>query len=95
MTAPVRQLLDALRDGGDDVPPSPLDETAQRAWARLAREAAGPERVADLVFAAVRDGRFYILTHPAHNALIQQRTEAIVSGRDPANAFALLAADQP
>jgi NAD(P)-dependent dehydrogenase (short-subunit alcohol dehydrogenase family) len=94
MTARVQQLLDAPPDSGDAASPSALDETARRAWARLAREAIGPDRVADLVFEAVGDERFYILTHPVHNVAIQQRTDAILHGDDPANAFALFAAER-
>ncbi|HEX5503202.1 MAG TPA: SDR family NAD(P)-dependent oxidoreductase [Thermomicrobiales bacterium] len=93
MTARIRPLLEPPQHGGDATPGA-LDETARRAWTRLAREGIGPERVADLVFAAIRDEQFYILPHPEHNAIIQQRTDAILRGYDPPNAFALLAAEQ-
>jgi len=39
-----------------------------------------PESVADQVVAAVRDGRFWILTHPEYNGTVARRTAAIVGG---------------
>ena len=43
------------------------------------------EQVADLVFAAVRSGKFYILTHPSWKPLIRQRMQAILDEGDPAD----------
>jgi NAD(P)-dependent dehydrogenase (short-subunit alcohol dehydrogenase family) len=42
-----------------------------------------PAAVAELVFEAVRDGRFYVLTHPEWNVMISNRTDNIVNGQDP------------
>jgi NAD(P)-dependent dehydrogenase (short-subunit alcohol dehydrogenase family) len=42
-----------------------------------------PAEVAELVFEAVRDGRFYVLTHPEWNVMISNRTDNIVNGQDP------------
>ncbi len=42
-----------------------------------------PPDVADRVFEAIRDERFYILTHPDFNDRIRQRMEAILSGDNP------------
>ena len=41
------------------------------------------EQVADRVFEAVRDGRFYILTHAKIKGAIQARMEDILEGRAP------------
>lgn len=95
MTAGIRQLLDTPQDSADAAIPATFDETARHAWGHLAQEGIDPDRAADLVFAAVREERFYVLTHPAHNVAIQQRTAAILHGQDPTNAFALFAAEQP
>ena len=46
-----------------------------------------PEEVADHVFRAIRDEKFYILTHPEANPLIQNRVERILQGRNPFNPF--------
>jgi NAD(P)-dependent dehydrogenase (short-subunit alcohol dehydrogenase family) len=42
-----------------------------------------PAAVAELVFEAVRDRRFYVLTHPDWNVMISNRTDNIVNGQDP------------
>ena len=41
---------------------------------------ASPESVAEQVVTAIRDGRFWILTHPAYNETVARRTAAIVGG---------------
>ena len=33
---------------------------------------------------AIRNERFYILTHPEHNPLLQKKAEALVAGGPPA-----------
>lgn len=42
-----------------------------------------PEEVAAQTFAAIREGRFYILTHPEHNEQIRARVENMLTGRNP------------
>jgi NAD(P)-dependent dehydrogenase (short-subunit alcohol dehydrogenase family) len=42
-----------------------------------------PEVVADQAVRAVRDGRFYVLTHPAMAEAIEARAERILAGRAP------------
>jgi len=49
-----------------------------------------PDEVADCVFQAIADGRFYILTHPEYGPLIQARMEALVHGRNPADLRGLM-----
>ena len=44
--------------------------------------------VAALVFEALREERFYILSHPQALAGVQQRMEDIVQGRNPSDPFA-------
>jgi NAD(P)-dependent dehydrogenase (short-subunit alcohol dehydrogenase family) len=46
-----------------------------------------PSEVAGHVLDAVREERFYILTHPEMTPMIRQRMEDIVEGRNPAPAF--------
>jgi NAD(P)-dependent dehydrogenase (short-subunit alcohol dehydrogenase family) len=46
-----------------------------------------PAEVAAMVLDAVRTGRFYILTHPEWNAMIEQRTSDILDGRTPTPMF--------
>ena len=42
-----------------------------------------PGKVADHVFQAIRENRFYILTHPEFMPLVQARLEAIAMGKNP------------
>jgi NAD(P)-dependent dehydrogenase (short-subunit alcohol dehydrogenase family) len=42
-----------------------------------------PEEVANQVFAAMSEEKFYILTHPDMNMLIQMRMQNILSGENP------------
>jgi NAD(P)-dependent dehydrogenase (short-subunit alcohol dehydrogenase family) len=46
-----------------------------------------PAEVAALVVKAIRDERFYILTHPEWKAMIQQRFEDILEQRNPSGMF--------
>jgi NAD(P)-dependent dehydrogenase (short-subunit alcohol dehydrogenase family) len=39
-----------------------------------------PEGVADQVVAAIREGTFWVLTHPEYNEIVTRRTAAIVGG---------------
>ncbi len=43
-----------------------------------------PQEVAEKVFDAIRNDRFYILTHPETLPLVQARMENILQGRNPA-----------
>jgi NAD(P)-dependent dehydrogenase (short-subunit alcohol dehydrogenase family) len=42
-----------------------------------------PESVADMVFDAVRDRRFYVLTHPDWSAGVLRNTERMLAGENP------------
>ncbi|MBN2046170.1 MAG: hypothetical protein JW757_14195 [Anaerolineales bacterium] len=42
-----------------------------------------PQRVADLVFEAIRAEQFYIFTHPEFNPAVQRRVEAILQQHNP------------
>jgi NAD(P)-dependent dehydrogenase (short-subunit alcohol dehydrogenase family) len=47
------------------------------------RHGVDPRRVGDQVLAAIRDDRFYILTHPDWNHLIERRMRTILAGDNP------------
>jgi NAD(P)-dependent dehydrogenase (short-subunit alcohol dehydrogenase family) len=81
-------------DAGRNRPASLAGEPAPQAQTEMERMleatarqllAAGlaPERVADRVFDAIRDERFYILTHPEFTPLVRTRMEDILEGRSP------------
>jgi hypothetical protein len=48
-----------------------------------------PAEVADRVFEAIEEERFYILTHPEFMPLIEARMAAIVQGHNPIDLQAL------
>lgn len=57
-------------------------QAAARARAGLGAGMA-PDEVADRMVAAIREDRFYILTHPPDPARLRWRTEAVLDGRSP------------
>lgn len=61
-------------------------EAEEAAWTFLEKEfkVLSPGQAADEVFAAVREERFYILTHPEFNEAVRRRMEDIIQGRNPA-----------
>ncbi len=62
---------------------SPVYEAAfQQCWQAL-QDGAPPEQVADCVFAAIRDEKFYILPHPEWIPAVQSRMEDIIDERNP------------
>ncbi len=63
------------------------ESTSQEMMREMARQqvAAGlkPAEIAEMVLEAVRDDRFYILTHPRFRKLIRLRMENILEGKTP------------
>lgn len=55
--------------------------------ASLVAAGQAPDAIADKTLAAIREPRFYILTHPEMNPLIEARTQHILAGQDPAAPF--------
>jgi NAD(P)-dependent dehydrogenase (short-subunit alcohol dehydrogenase family) len=76
------------RLAGGPPPPDTAEERALEARTR-AGVAAGrdPALVADQVLDAVRQGRFWVFTHPEYAAAYEQRFAGIVAGRPPAVGF--------
>ena len=71
---------------GAQVDPATLDPATQAAVALTTKAVAaglGPAELATLSFEAVRDGVFYILTHPPYEAFIDKRFRTISSGQAP------------
>jgi NAD(P)-dependent dehydrogenase (short-subunit alcohol dehydrogenase family) len=66
--------------------PQPQGRVAQaiNEWmAEQLKQGMTPRSVGDQVLAAIRDERFYILTHPHYNPLIEQRMKDILSASNP------------
>lgn len=51
--------------------------------ARFQADGMPPDEVGEIVFEAIRDGRFYILTHPAIKDRVRVRMEDILGDRQP------------
>jgi NAD(P)-dependent dehydrogenase (short-subunit alcohol dehydrogenase family) len=83
-----RNRPNALQNETAIVSLSPEDEKRTMAWSQAIKEGMSPQQVANIVFQAIRDEKFYIFTHPEMKPLIQLRMEDILQERNPTNAFA-------
>jgi NAD(P)-dependent dehydrogenase (short-subunit alcohol dehydrogenase family) len=63
--------------------PAPPDEAFRKSFSELLKNSLSPREVGKHVLAAIREERFYILTHPEWNPLIEQRMKDILSGNNP------------
>jgi NAD(P)-dependent dehydrogenase (short-subunit alcohol dehydrogenase family) len=70
-------------DGAD----TSMAEMGRQLLDGLLKSGLQPSEVASRVLDAIREERFYILTHPEMTPMIQQRMEDVVQGRNPAPNF--------
>jgi short-subunit dehydrogenase len=70
------------RPGAGAAAPAGSDEFSAMVRAFI-EQGASPESIADKVFDAIREERFWILTHPEFDAAIRDRTEGMLAGRNP------------
>lgn len=87
-------IADAERSRPDDlrndVPPTRSQQAADLQLRRAVRSGRlTPEDVAALTFEAVREGRFYILTHPAILDSVKMRHQDIETKRNPIDPLSL------
>jgi hypothetical protein len=61
----------------------PVVDVFRQWFAEMLKQGLSPRQVGDQVLAAIRDDRFYILTHPDWNPLIERRMQAILAGENP------------
>ena len=64
-------------------PPSPEESSIREWFQNRVRNGMPPEKAADHVFDAIRQNRFYILTHPEYKEAIRMRMEDILQDRAP------------
>jgi NAD(P)-dependent dehydrogenase (short-subunit alcohol dehydrogenase family) len=76
------RLQNASGEHASDENLSPQEEAGQRLLRRAIQEGTSPRHVANTVFEAIREGRFYIYP-PAFKAGIQTRMEDILKPRNP------------
>jgi NAD(P)-dependent dehydrogenase (short-subunit alcohol dehydrogenase family) len=72
-----------LRNPPSKYPPTPEEQALERFFYEMNQSGMTPEQFAEQVFKAIQQDKFYILTHPEVNALIQRRMEDILQGRNP------------
>ena len=72
-----------LRNPPGKNPPTPEEQALERLFQEMNENGITPERCADLVFKAIQNNTFYILTHPEVSTAIQRRMEDILQGRNP------------
>jgi NAD(P)-dependent dehydrogenase (short-subunit alcohol dehydrogenase family) len=65
----------ALRDAG----PVPIDETALAAMQQAVAAGLPPERVAEVVFEGIREGRLYLFTDPEYREALEKRCQAMLA----------------
>jgi NAD(P)-dependent dehydrogenase (short-subunit alcohol dehydrogenase family) len=73
-----------LRSKSAEAPPTPERLVQMKAARDAVAAGMPPHEVVAHVFHAIREERFYILTHPEFNELIQRRAADIVQQRNPA-----------
>jgi NAD(P)-dependent dehydrogenase (short-subunit alcohol dehydrogenase family) len=76
-----RNRLAELRN--DPAQRSPQMEAMEQAFRRLLATGLAPAQVADHVFNAIRDEKFYIITHPETKDRVRARMEDILEERNP------------
>jgi NAD(P)-dependent dehydrogenase (short-subunit alcohol dehydrogenase family) len=64
-------------------PPTPEEQALERFFQEMNQSGITPEQCAELVFKAIQNNTFYILTHPELSTAIQRRMENILQGRNP------------
>jgi NAD(P)-dependent dehydrogenase (short-subunit alcohol dehydrogenase family) len=85
------RIADSARNRPEAPPASPSGPAAESDPQSLIRDLARrqvaeglkPMDVAEMVLEAVREDRFYILTHPRYEKLIRRRMDGILGGRIP------------
>ncbi len=77
------RLCDSERNRPIEVKLSADDEAMREEFRQAFEAGMSPSRVADHVFDAIRDEKFYILTHPESKRNVQIRMEGILQERSP------------
>lgn len=81
------RIIDSGRNHPAGPQPEPAAGTQEHAFLQMLKGvfAGGmpPSEVAQQVVDAIRENRFYVLTHPEHNPVIRGRVDAVVSGGTP------------
>jgi NAD(P)-dependent dehydrogenase (short-subunit alcohol dehydrogenase family) len=81
------RILESTRNHPAGPRPDPVEGTPERMMLDMIKGifkgGMDPSATAQMVFDAITEERFYVLTHPEHNPTIQRRSEAVVNGGPP------------
>jgi NAD(P)-dependent dehydrogenase (short-subunit alcohol dehydrogenase family) len=72
-----------LQDDHTEIEVTPEMVAAYEAQRQAIEAGMSPDQVADCTFEAIKENRFYILTHPELVPLIEARMRAILAGQNP------------
>jgi len=75
----------------EPAPLSPQMQAGRTAFLRLIEESMPPQQVAEAVFDAIENERFYIFTHPEWTELIRMRTDKLLCMENPQSPAAAIA----
>jgi NAD(P)-dependent dehydrogenase (short-subunit alcohol dehydrogenase family) len=73
----------ALRNPDSDQPPNPVYESMLQYGRQLVQAGMSPSAVAEHIFNAIREEKFYILTHPEFQPNIKERMQNILQEHNP------------
>jgi NAD(P)-dependent dehydrogenase (short-subunit alcohol dehydrogenase family) len=92
------RILDSERNrppeflnNSDEMTITPEMEATMREYQQAVENGMSPGEVANQVFKAIHDNRFYILTHPEFMPIVKARLEAITMGMNPPPLVELMA----
>jgi short-subunit dehydrogenase len=80
------RIVDCARNRPERLPAAPMGPVEAAGWETLRQQmqtAMPAAQVGDAVFQAIREERFYILTHPEGNDWIRNRMDDILQQRNP------------
>src|SRR5438067_3986030 len=80
----------------DDAPPTPLQIAArERSEKAVVSGRLSAAEVARMTFEAVRENRFYVITHPKMLASVELRMQDVLAGRNPSDPYTFKPAVKP
>jgi NAD(P)-dependent dehydrogenase (short-subunit alcohol dehydrogenase family) len=82
-----RNRPEELRNQEPKAPLSPQEEQVRAMFRDMVASGLSPDQVADMVFRAIQENRFYIITHPDIKPLVRQRLEWIITETNPKPKF--------
>ena len=78
------KLPEELREANREGAVEEIVASRERSVREMVASSIGPDKIAEIVVAGVRDGRFYIFPHPERKADVEARMRDIVEERIPA-----------